>query len=78
MTRWTIDGRGDTGTKAIHYQPKRYPERGSVKRIYNVQRLSAGFWLSEVEYPDGSILQLNASETTEAGAQVRCEFHAAS
>jgi hypothetical protein len=71
MTRWTIDGRGDTGTKAIHYSKgKRY--------VYNVCRLSGGFWLAECEFMDGSILQLNASEMTSAGAQARCEFDAVS
>ena len=70
MTRWTIDGRGDTGTRAIHYVwGKRWE--------YNVQRLASGFWLAELEGPDGSRLQINASERSEAGAQARCEMHAA-
>jgi len=70
MTRWTIDGRGDTGTRATHYQSgKRYE--------FNVQRLSGGFWLSELTFMDGSVFQLDASEMSEAGAQARCEFRAA-
>ena len=69
MTRWTIDGRGDTGTKAIHYQ--------DGKRLtYNVQRLSSDFWLADIEYPDGSRFHLNAAERSESGAQARCEMHA--
>ncbi len=73
MTRWTIDGRGDTGTKAIHYS------KGN-RYTYNVSRLSGrsgGWWLSECEFEDGSILQINSSEITAAGAQARCEMHAA-
>ncbi len=70
MTAWTIDGRGDTGTRAIHYNT-----RGRHK--YNVQRLPSSFWLAEVDYPDGSRHRIDASEMTEAGAQSRCEFHAA-
>jgi hypothetical protein len=70
MTRWTINGRGDTGTLAIHIT-------GSGKILeYNVQRMPAGYWLSEVEYADGSRLQINASERSEAGAHARCEYHA--
>ena len=70
MTGWTIDGRGDMGTQAFHYSKGK-------KRTYNVSRLVADFWLAEVEYPDGSILRINASEMTEAGSQARCEYHAA-
>ncbi len=70
MTRWTIGGRGDTGTLAIHITP-----RGHILE-YNVQRLRGGFWLSEVEYSDGSRIEINASEGTEAGAHARCELHA--
>ena len=70
MTAWTIEGRGDTGTKAIHFN-------SSGKHVYNVQRLRSGFWLAEVDYPDGSRHQINASEMSEAGAQSRCEYHAA-
>ena len=70
MTRWTIDGRGDTGTRATHYQSgKRYE--------FNVQRLSDGFWLSELTFMDGSTLQLAQFDMSEAGAQARCEFRAA-
>lgn len=72
MTRWTIDGRGDTGTRANHCR-----RDGEYVR-YNVSRLSGGFWLSELICRDGSALQLNASEMTEAGAHARCEMHAAS
>lgn len=69
MTAWTIDGRGDTGTRATHYaKGKRYE--------FNVQRLER-FWLAEIEFTDGSILQINSSEMTEAGAHARCEFYAA-
>ena len=74
LTRWTIDGRGDTGTRAIHYT-------GSGKKVvYNVSRLASNgfcFWLSEAEYPDGSRMHIDATEMTEAGAHSRCEFHAA-
>lgn len=70
MTRWTIDGRGDTGTRALHYN-----RRG--KHEFNVQRLPSGFWLGEVDYPDGSRFQVTASAVSEAEAQARCEFHAA-
>ncbi len=70
MTGWTIDGRGDTGTQAIHYN-------GKGKHTYNVSRLPSGFWLAELECPDGSRLQVNASEMTEAGSHARCEYHAA-
>jgi hypothetical protein len=70
MTRWTIDGRGDTGTKAIHFNT-------SGRHTYNVQRLPSGFWLAEVDYPDGSRHRIDASEMTEAGSHARCEFHAA-
>jgi hypothetical protein len=71
MTRWTIDGRGDTGTRANHYRSS-----GEYVR-YNVSRISEGYWLSELICRDGSTLQIDASEMTEAGAQARCEFHAA-
>jgi hypothetical protein len=70
MTRWTIDGRGDTGTKARH------SAQGKILE-YNVQRLPSGFWLAEVEYPDGSKLLIDASERSEAGSHARCEYHAA-
>ena len=70
MTLWTIDGRGDTGTRAIHYT-------GKGKHSYNVQRLPSGFWLAEIDYPDGSRHHIDASSMTEAGSQSRCEFHAA-
>lgn len=70
MSPWTIDGRGDTGTKAVHYTRK-------GRHTYNVQRLRSGFWLSELDFPDGSRLLVNASEMTEAGAHARCEMHAA-
>ena len=70
MTRWTIDGRGDTGTRAIHYN-------GKGRHVFNVQRLPSGFWLAECEIPDGSRFQVDASERTEAGAQARCEWYAA-
>jgi len=72
MTRWTIDGKGDTGTMAIHIRP------GGKILEYNVSRLPSGFWLAEVEYSDGSKYRIDASEMTEAGAQARCEYHAAS
>ena len=71
MTNWTIDGRGDTGTRMIHYS-------GSGKKVvYNVCRLPSGFWLSEADYPDRSRMHIDATEMTEAGAHSRCEFHAA-
>lgn len=69
MTHWTIDGRGDTGTRAVHFN-------SNGKHVFNVQRLPSGFWLAEVDYPDGSRFQINASEMTEAGSHARCEYFA--
>jgi len=75
MTRWTIDGTGDTGTRAHHYYT--ISGAGSFGRTYNVSRLPSGFWLAEYSIPGGEWVQLDASEMTEAGAQARCEMHAA-
>lgn len=71
MTRWTIDGVGDTGTRAIHHDAQ------GKKRVYNVSRLPSGFWLSKLTLEDGSTLHIDASERSEAGAHARCERHAA-
>jgi hypothetical protein len=71
MTGWTIDGRGDTGTRATHVTVK-----GPLH--YNVSRLSGGFWLAEMDCRDGSIFQISASERSEKDAHKRCEAHAAS
>ena len=70
MTAWTIDGRGDTGTRAIHYT-------SAGKHTYNVQRLPSGFWMAEVDYPDGSQFRINAAAWSEAEAHASCEYHAA-
>ncbi len=60
MTRWTIDGIGDTGSRAQHSYSGELVE-------YNVQRLSGGYWLSELVLPDGSRFQVDTSERSEAG-----------
>jgi hypothetical protein len=70
MTRWTIDGRGDTGTRAFHNCAK-------GKLEYNVQRRESYFWISDVTYPDGSRTVLDAMGISEASAHARCESHAA-
>jgi hypothetical protein len=44
--------------------------------VFNVQRLSGGFWLAEMDYPDGSRFMIDASERSEAGSHARCEYFA--
>lgn len=70
MTGWTIDGRGDCGTQATHWNRK-------GKHVYNVQRMASGFYIADVTYPDGSKHIINASERMACAAQARCEYHAA-
>jgi len=70
MTPWTINGRGDTGTRAIHREQR----RGQL--VFNVCRLAGGFWLSEVTFPDRSTRQIDATARSEALAHMRCEYFA--
>ena len=70
MTGWRIDGEGDSGTRAIHYPA------GRGRTEYNVHRGENGGWCATARYDDGRERQF-PTESTEAGAQARCEFDAA-